>query len=77
LKAAVCLLALVAALYIVNQIRYEPSGKIMEFIYVAVKAIVGLSAYLACAALLKMSELRSFIRRLSERFRKNRNQGTM
>lgn len=77
LKATVCLLALVAALYLVNQIRYEPSGKIMEFVYVAFKGIVGISVYLACAALLKMSELHSFFRRLTERFRKNRNQGVM
>jgi putative peptidoglycan lipid II flippase len=77
LKAAVCLLALVAAIYLVNQIRYEPSGKLAEFMYVAAKGVVGLSAYLICAALLKMSELHSFIRRVSDRFHKNRNPGAV
>ncbi len=72
LKASVCLAALVAALYFVNMIRYQPDGKIMEFLYVAIKAVIGLLVYIACAALLKMPELRSFLERVSERFTKKK-----
>lgn len=75
LKASICLLSLTAALYFVNMVRYEPEGKFMEFVYLAVKGSIGLATYIACAALLKMPELRSFIRRITDRFRKNRNPG--
>ncbi len=68
IKAAICLLSLVVVLFFMNRFDYSPTGKMTEILLVTVKGTVGLIVYLSCAALLKMPELQSFVRRVQRRF---------
>lgn len=59
-KSAICLLFLVATIWGINQINYTPDGKVHEILWLGLRSVVGLAAYIAVAAVLKMPELMNF-----------------
>jgi len=60
LKASICLFFLVVAVWGINQISYTPDGKIAQILWLGLRSVVGMTAYIAIAALLKMPELMNF-----------------
>jgi putative peptidoglycan lipid II flippase len=60
LKAAICLLILAASVWGVNQINYTPDNKLTEILWLGARGVVGMTAYITAAALLKMPELLNF-----------------
>ncbi len=70
LKASVCLLFLAASVWAVNQINYTPSNKLSEILWLGARGVIGMTAYITLAALLKMPELVNFASKFRTRVRK-------
>lgn len=60
MKAAICLVFLVGTVWGINQISYTPAGKINEILWLGLRSVAGMTAYMISAALLKMPELLHF-----------------
>jgi len=67
IRAAICLAFMMLVLSTVQLIPFTPEGKVMQLLWLAVRGIIGVSAYLAAAKALQMRELRSFLDRFMRR----------
>jgi len=68
LKASICLFFLVVAVWGINQISYTPDGKIAQILWLGLRSVVGMTAYIAVAAVLKMPELMNFAAKFRGKF---------
>ena len=60
LKASISLFFLLWPFRGINQISYTPDGKIAQILWLGLRSVVGMTAYIAVAAMLKMPELMNF-----------------
>lgn len=67
-KSAICLLVMMAVLFLIEQIPFTPSGKLVSLIWFGCRAVLGFVVYFVCAFLLKMDELRAAFDRYLGRF---------